>query len=402
MGSCSQTPAAEEATSEEVSPALPDPTPESPIQAGVDSTKASPTANNGAQNENEQDGATINTAPTLAWKAAVGDGLAAPAKVAGGHVIVASHQGIFAFDPDTGQESWRVEPEGGVWSKSLAVGDGRVFAGVPGGLLALDAADGWELWFVPTQGEVLWAPLVEEVVYVGTAFVGPGVEPDPEGQAWTYALDPASGEAFWSVETEAYTLTTPATGAGTVFVGGSRIDDAEVEEGGHMRIHAYARDDGSLLWTADRTDGFLKSLASDGERLYYLAYTDMLYALEADSGEDLWRYPTENWSPGLTEVEGILYFGSDNAFVHAVTGTDGQAAWRTPLEGTFNSPRGRPAVDQDYVYFQGNDNQLYALDRHSGEIRWVTNPQPRSRTAVAVSDGRLYLSGQDGLLYAYR
>ena len=60
------------------------------------------------------------------------------------------------------------------------------------------------------------------------------------------------------------------------------------------------------------------------------------------------------------------------------------------------------AVDGDYVYFQGNDNQLYALDRHNGEIRWVTDPQPRSRTAVAVGDGRLYLSGQDGLLYAYR
>jgi outer membrane protein assembly factor BamB len=73
-----------------------------------------------------------------------------------------------------------------------------------------------------------------------------------------------------------------------------------------------------------------------------------------------------------------------------------------PLKDTFNSLRGHPAAIGDYVYFQGNDNQLYALDRHSGEIRWLTDPQPRSRTAVAVGDGQLYLSGQDGLLYAYR
>ncbi len=347
-------------------------------------------------------GADIEEGPTLAWKAAVGDGLAAPAMIASGQVIVASHQAIFAFDADTGKETWRVTPDGGVWSKSLAVGDGRVIAGVPGGLLALNAADGREMWFAPTTGEVLWSPLVDEAVYAPSAFVGPGVDPDPEGQAWIYAFDPDNGAELWSAETQAYALTTPTTGAGTLFVGGSRIDKSDVQEGGHMRIHAFSQDDGSSLWTADRTDGFLKSLASDGQRLYYLAYTDMVYALDAKNGEELWRYPTENWSPGLTENDGTLYFGSDNAFVHAVTGEDGQPIWRTPLEGTFNGPRGRPAVDQDTVYFQGNDNRLYALDRQSGEILWVTIPQVRSRAAVAVADGQLFLSGQNGVLYAFR
>lgn len=396
IGGCSQEPAAKvvispEMISQEPSPSLP---------AGV-KTETSVPAPEVIPLADGLSSATIATTPALIWKVAVGEGLAAPAKLSGGNVIVASHQAIFAFDPVTGKEQWRVDPPNGVWSKSLAVGDGRVFAGVPGGLLALDAAGGQELWFAPTQGEVLWAPLVDGLVYAPTAFVGPGIDPDPEGRAWIYAFDPATGQALWSAETEAYSLTTPATGAGSVFVGGSRIGESEVDEGGHMRIHALAVKDGSLQWTSDNTDGFLKSIASDDERLFYLAYTDMIYALEAESGQELWRYPTENWSPGLTEVGGTLYFGSDNAFVHAVSGVDGQAAWRTPLEGTFNAPRGRPAVDKDYVYFQGNDNQLYALDKENGAIQWLTDPQPRSRTGLSVGDGQLYLSGQDGLLYAY-
>lgn len=57
---------------------------------------------------------------------------------------------------------------------------------------------------------------------------------------------------------------------------------------------------------------------------------------------------------------------------------------------------------QDTVDFQGNDNRLYALDRQSGEILQVTIPRFRSRTAVAVGDGLLLLSGQNGVLYAFR
>lgn len=72
-------------------------------------------------------------------------------------------------------------------------------------------------------------------------------------------------------------------------------------------------------------DSSLKSLASDGVRGYFLPYTDMVYALERH--------------------------------------------FQLPL---------RPGVIGDYVYFQGNDNQPYALDRHSSEIRWAIEPQARS------------------------
>jgi outer membrane protein assembly factor BamB len=145
----------------------------------------------------------------------------------------------------------------------------------------------------------------------------------------------------------------------------------------------------------------LKSLAGDGERLYYLAYTDMAYGLDANTGREIWRYPTENWSPGFVLSGERLYFGSDNAFVHAVEGRDGEAVWRTALEGVFNSPRGRPVVDGQSLYFQSNDNRLYALDKETGVISWQTDPQPRSRVAVTVGDGYLFLSGQDGVLSAY-
>jgi hypothetical protein len=90
-----------------------------------------------------------------------------------------------------------------------------------------------------------------------------------------------------------------------------------------IRIGILIRWGDPSLFQTPVMDGSLKSLASDGERVYYPAYT-------------------------------------------------------VPLKDTFNSLRGRPAVIGDYVYFQGNDNQPYALDRYSSEIRWAIEPQARS------------------------
>ncbi|MGB3716894.1 MAG: PQQ-binding-like beta-propeller repeat protein [Candidatus Promineifilaceae bacterium] len=121
---------------------------------------------------------------------------------------------------------------------------------------------------------------------MATAFVGPGVASMADGRAWIYALDPETGDQIWADETGAFTLTTPAAGPEIVYDGGSFLGQEDVEEGGHLRLHAYDHCDGSLLWTVDSLDGFLKSLATGGNRLFYLAYSDVVIGLDAAVGED--------------------------------------------------------------------------------------------------------------------
>ncbi|MBP6470680.1 MAG: PQQ-binding-like beta-propeller repeat protein [Chloroflexi bacterium] len=342
------------------------------------------------------------TAPQLLWQTAVLDGLTSPPVLAGGKVVVATDTAVVAYAPDAGQELWRVAPDGGVWSRSLAADENAVFVGTPGGVLALRLSDGQLIWQQPLEGELIWPPLAAVGrLYVATAFVGPGLLPQADGKAWVYALDATSGRVEWSVKTVAYALITPASNQDLLFVGGSWLSEDAVAEGGHLRLHAYNKETGMLVWSADREDGFLKSLAADDAHLYFLAYTDMVYALDAAAGSETWRYPTENWSPGFRLYAGALYFGSDNAFVHAVDGQSGTAVWRAQLEGIFNAPRSTPVVEGKALYFQGNDNRLYCLSRETGEVCWQTEPQARSRVPLVVGDGRLFLLGQDGVLYAF-
>lgn len=344
----------------------------------------------------------VEMLPTLVWQQEIGPGLRASAQVAGGHVIVATDTAVLAFDPISGDESWQVQPDGGVWRRSLVATDNLVVVGVPGHVLALDATTGATLWQQPVVGELQWqALLLDEVVLLGTAFVGPDAPPVADGLAWAYALDAATGAVVWGNETAAYSLVTPVVNDNTVIVAGSKLGDAYIEEGGFLRLHAYDRETGELRWSVDREDGFVKTLGVDDEQLYFLAYTDLLYGLSLTDGEVVWQYPTENWSPGFNMTDGVIYFGSDNAFVHAVDAATGTAVWRQQLEGVFNAPRSPVTVAGDYLYFQSNDNRLYSLSRESGAVLWQTEPQARSLFAPTLGYGHLYLVGNDGVLYAY-
>ncbi len=345
----------------------------------------------------------ITSAPELVWQAAF-DGIPkATPQLGGGHVIVATETAVTALNPQNGEIAWQVKPENGVWRRAIAASDEMVVVGVPNAVLALDAASGEILWQQAIEGDLLWpARILENDVYLGSAFVGPDSPPQPEGKGWVYRLDKSSGEVIWAAETAAYSLVTPVVHDDWVIVAGSLLDEADVNEGGHLRIHAFAADDGRLRWQIDRTDGFMKTLAVDDQHLYFAAYTDMVFGLRLENGEEVWRYPTENWSPGFVYADGTLFFGSDNAFVHAVDGESGEVVWKRPLTGIFNAPRSPLVAVGDYLYFQSNDNRLYCLQKSTGEVVWQTEPQPRSLFTPAIGYDHLFLIGRDGILYAYQ
>ncbi len=339
--------------------------------------------------------------PQVAWQYAASAMLTARVTAGEGLVLVApKDQALVALRAEDGAEQWRYT--GRVHAASLLIHAGVIFAGAPGGkVLALAADTGAVRWEISITGDLVQPPfLAQGILYLGTAFVGKGLTPQPAGQGWVYALEADSGRTVWAKATECYLLATPRLNADRLVVGGSFLGPP-VDEGGHLRLMALSASDGQLLWQRDSEDGLLKSLWLDEARLYYLAYSDVVFALEQQTGALLWTYDTENWSPGMTLADGVLYFGSDNAFVHAVAGADGTRRWRTPLTGTFNAPRGAPWVADGRVYFQSNDESLYALDQRTGAVIWQTPPQARSRVNLTLAEGRLYLAGVDEVVYAY-
>ena len=99
-----------------------------------------------------------------------------------------------------------------------------------------------------------------------------------------------------------------------------------------------------------------------------------LYALYASNGALKWEFEAEDMitaSPVITE--GVVYLTANSAGAYALEAETGSQVWHYPQEGSLKV-LASPAVASDLVYVNADDGKLYALDAATGELRWELEP----------------------------
>lgn len=366
-------------------------------------------------------------AAKLAWSRSVAEVINwAPLIVqsrAGERVVVAAEpDAVVALDPADGREVWRFGPGDRLWADTvMVVGDG-VFVGSAGGqALFLDGATGEVRWQVdlqqaddPTQAglEARGRPAVAgNTLYVPTAGVGSrAITVNPKLRAPLVALDLATGQERWRTPTANYILRSPVVdrAAETVYVGGVRQAEGDVDEGGQQSIYALSTADGRVQWVYDSLDGLTKSLWAGEDRLVFVAYRDFIVGVDAESGQEVWRVNSGNWVQSLTALPladagngPAIAFGSANGFLNLLRPSDGGELWRFDLPGTFNYPMGNAVESGGVIYFITQQGDLYALEAASGRLRWMVPTGLESRDGVAVGAGRLFVGDARGAIHAF-
>jgi outer membrane protein assembly factor BamB len=90
-----------------------------------------------------------------------------------------------------------------------------------------------------------------------------------------------------------------------------------------------------------------------------------------------WRFPTgDRVLSSPVSSDGVVYFGSDDGRVYAVTQATGRQLWMTATNGPVSST---PAVRDGVVYATSYDGRLYALDARTGARRWTFRTQGERR-----------------------
>ncbi len=79
------------------------------------------------------------------------------------------------------------------------------------------------------------------------------------------------------------------------------------------------------------------------------------------------------------------------------TSSDVEALWSFECEDEI---RGTPLVYNDVVYIGSYDNNLYAIDKKSGEFLWKFASEGGVPTRPAAEDGVIFLASEDHRLYA--
>lgn len=76
-------------------------------------------------------------------------------------------------------------------------------------------------------------------------------------------------------------------------------------------------------------------------------------------------------SPVITD--GVVYLAARGAGVYALDAETGDQLWRFPNEGIV-TVLAAPAVADGVVYVNADDTKLYALDAETGELQWEVAP----------------------------
>jgi outer membrane protein assembly factor BamB len=363
--------------------------------------------------------------PGPSWQVKLGGAIFAPAALRDGFAYVGTTGGIMnAVRAADGGFVWTFVAGRPIHGEALATDEHLYFACDNGYLFKLDRRTGQEVWRYdlgdarasrPLPHQVLdelgigafdfdvTAPrplLADDVLYLGA------------GDGSFHAVAARSGQRLWrfanSAGKEEAKNRTDAVLDGPRVVFGSR----------DHHVYALDRQSGGEVWKKDTRAEITSSLALIGGKLLLGNRGGLLAALDPATGDRLWR--TTMWGSAVesTAVAGtgtLFYIGSsDLRRISLMDAADGRVLWRTDV---FGWAWPRPAVTATRVYASAigvapyqmrHLGGLSALDRETGRTlwRWPMPEWPGSwlggfAAAPAVDGKWLVVGGLDGSLYGF-
>jgi len=156
---------------------------------------------------------------------------------------------------------------------------------------------------------------------------------------------------------------------------------------------------GSLARTGYFPCGLGKWQAGEERKtvVYIVADYKYLYALDAETGKELWKVETgcESGSPYV--IDGALYIGSGirsrsaETHLYALNARTGKEIWKAKSGGQFTESL---VVAGGVVYAGSMDHYLYAIDAKSGKELWKARSVEAPFSPPTVYDGAVYVGSQ--------
>lgn len=302
-----------------------------------------------------------------------------------------SHSGISPYnDPVLGGTAWATYTGNGYSSTSIA-SDGTIYvAGVSSSFHALNA-DGTFKWSktAALTSSPRSTPAIgpDGRVYIGSsgrfyAFTSAGV------QKWYFTV---SGDVSSSP-----ILNTDGT---TVYIG---------SRGGYL----YALNPGTVnstsatrRWQASVGDMHMTSpvLSANGDTIF-TGGGSTLWAINTSNGVARWTYPLGvgmTSSAALSPNGSTVYIGAYDGNLYAVNATTGNLVWKVQVGFKNAVTSASPAIGPDgTIYLGSNYGSLYAINP-DGSQKWIFESKADIRSSVAINaDGTVILACYDGYVHA--
>lgn len=177
-----------------------------------------------------------------------------------------------------------------------------------------------------------------------------------------------------------------------------------------------------VKWTFPTGARVVSSPVSDGRAIYFGSDDGNIYAVDPKTGRQLWQYRTGGpVASSAAIVGGTVYFVSYDGKLYALDSRTGSTKWKFATAGErhfeakglhgmqpknqtvadpFDIYLSSPVIAKGVVYFGSGDNNLYAVDAASGDLRWKFPTGDVVHASPAYADGVLYFGSWDSYFYA--
>ncbi len=212
------------------------------------------------------------------------------------------------------------------------------------------------------------------------------------------ALDVESGTVEWEHDLGRCVEGSPAVSDQIVYV--SLMDPAPCRRHAQRAagfVVALDATSGEELWRFEA--GLVESAPLvAGGRVFVGSWDGSVYALDAGTGQEIWSKTTEERIRGGVAVrQGTVYVGSFDESLYAYSARDGELLWVAPATGDFFST---PVAVRGQVLAGTTDNSLYSFDAETGAQRWVLNTGGVVYGSPAIWQETAYATSFDGTIYA--
>jgi len=110
--------------------------------------------------------------------------------------------------------------------------------------------------------------------------------------------------------------------------------------------------------------------------------------------KEVYTYDFLTSSPILNN--GIIYIGSKDSCLYAISGTKGELLWKYKTGGMIRSS---PLVENGTVYFGSWDHYMYAIDAKSSELKWKFDAFWSIQSSPVIYDNTLIFGSRGAFVF---
>ena len=192
----------------------------------------------------------------------------------------------------------------------------------------------------------------------------------------------------WRFDTGGEIYSTPVIAGGILYI---------ASKNGYL--YALNAETGAEIWRFQLTAYVVRSSPAVADGMVFIGAGFNLFALDAKTGKEVWRVPLRYAGQSTpTIARGVLVVPSQEGWIYALAAKTGEIRWRIPTDGIVS---GAPAITGDTVAIGTDTGTVYTVKLETGQLLWRKSMTGGVIASPAIGGGVVYFTSESGKTSAF-